>query len=273
MRTNRLFKSSLLGTLFVGLLISCFSISINPLAAESSATVTSVTVQKSSSKPAAPAAQTKPAKVSGGVGQSVAKSAVKTQNPVALPVPVACVPAQTSTAISAQSNKGPGLHITPTVSSYQVHGYDEDQIRSQINTCGPRINNERFAASTSYTLYSSYDFTVTQTGLCSVSNVRVVTTIHELYPSWNDSESTSAIGRHWQGFLANVTTHERLHAQMYASGAQDIYNSLVHFQATDCSTIEIRVRESVQASLNTLDRDNEHYDAATQHGATQGAIL
>ena len=179
----------------------------------------------------------------------------------------------TSLNLSAAS---PGLstQIDPT-HYYQVYGYTNTQIRQQINACAPKLSgDDDFTGYTTYRLSWQYNYTGNTDGTCSLTTPKIGIHIGEVLPSWQASAyATPGLASRWSAFVAALDTHEHGHITLDQQYAAQIVADLEALPATDCGSIAAQANAIINNGVAALNAANAAYDARTNHGATQGAIL
>ena len=179
-------------------------------------------------------------------------------------------------AAPAVSPAQPGLqtNLTPAA-QYAVYGDTAAQINGQMAACSPVNTAEgEFDASTDYAMAWAYNYQPGAGGLCSLSSISVGLTVSEVYPAWQQTAGTApGTAADWQRFITSLQTHESGHAQLDRAAATGLLSDLQNFPPTDCGSIAAAANAKAQADLTALNQANDNYDAATNHGATQGAVL
>lgn len=170
----------------------------------------------------------------------------------------------------------PGLH--KQIDSdyyYQVFGFNRQQLESQLLSCEPVIAGASgFAGQTVYIIDWSYLHELNGQGRCQLTNVKVGLHVRTYLPSWQtDNRADQNLVSQWQRFMTALKGHEQLHAQYDATYATQMYQDLTNLSTPDCSTISLAARSTVSQQLAALNQANNDYDARTNHGATQGAII
>ncbi|MDB5164702.1 MAG: hypothetical protein JWL89_328 [Candidatus Saccharibacteria bacterium] len=159
---------------------------------------------------------------------------------------------------------------------YTVYGNTVSQISTQMAVCTPVSDNgsDRFAASTDYALNWNFRYQDKGDGVCTVTNASVGITIAEIFPSWQPSAGAAAgLSGSWQTFIHNLAAHEAGHVSLDQAAAATILSDLQSIPATDCGRILEVAAGRVSSNIAALNSANDAYDAATNHGATQGAVL
>ena len=188
-----------------------------------------------------------------------------------------CTPGvDTSVQAPSVSADQPGLHqVAVTSNTYTVFGDSVDAVNAQMARCTPTNNgNDRFAASTVYSINWSFRYQSGTDGLCTVTSASVGLAIGQIFPAWQPSSgSSSALRNSWQTFITNLATHENGHRALDQATAATILSDLQNVPATNCGDIEAAANNKANSDLAALDQANDAYDSNTNHGVTQGAIL
>ncbi len=193
--------------------------------------------------------------------------------------PAACTPATYALPSNLSLSAAPaGLKevIEPT-QTYAIHGTDGATIREQIQACAPRQHAgdsaAEYTAQTGYSMTWQYSYTQQADGSCIVTNPRIGLHVAMILPAWSDSTASASFTSQWQTFLANLTTHENGHVDLDRQYAGEMLSDLQNFPASPCDTIQQSVNGIMQNSIARLNVANDQYDTATNHGATQGAVI
>ncbi|HSX45959.1 MAG TPA: DUF922 domain-containing protein [Candidatus Saccharimonadia bacterium] len=157
---------------------------------------------------------------------------------------------------------------------YQVYGNTAAQVQAQIKQCSQvSQSGEDFAAGTYYTMNWLYDYT-TDGLTCSIVNVAVGVHVGQVLPDWNPTASSdSGYAAKWRSFMANLQTHENGHRDLDIQYASKIKQDLKGLQGVSCSGIKQAADATANADLAALNWANDNYDAQTDHGQTQGAVI
>lgn len=256
----------LLGILF--LLIQTHQVSLRttlaPKVAAQTNQATATVATAAATTPATPGAPTS-AKTSSTVS-AVAQT----------PAPPRCSTASYSAPSQLNLLSAP-LGLTQVVDAttyYQVNGYNAAQVRSQLQQCAPSAGGSgvEFAAETGYALSWQYD-TVSAGGLCSIANAKVGLHLNMILPSWQATAAGAGYAGVWQQFASSLATHENGHAALDQQFAARLLLSLQTTPPGDCGSLGSIVQARLNADVAALDAANNTYDAATNHGATQGAVI
>lgn len=218
-----------------------------------------------------------------------ASSATLTPKPDAEPEPVpqaaatantgVCTPATYALpgALNLAGTSGLTETVEPT-QTYTIFGVTGPELRKQIQACAPRQSNgdtvAEFTAQTGYYLNWQYDYAMRGDGLCVVTNPRVGLHVAMILPDWQPAANADAsLTTRWRAFIENLTTHENGHVDLDREYARQMFADLQNFPASSCDTIQQSVNAIMQNSIVRLNIANDQYDASTNHGATQGAVI
>lgn len=194
------------------------------------------------------------------------------------PTPSACSKA-TYDAASASNTAAATQGLQQTVDPsqyYTVYGYTADQVRAEMNQCSPSVaGSGDFNAFTSWWLNFKFVLSTPDTNnFCTVQSAGVVVHVTSSYPQWSTSAYAAAgLSTEWQTFISNLTTHENGHRDLATQYASQLYNGLLSYPSTDCSTASQSVTSYGNSQITALNQAETNYDSQTNHGATQGATL
>ena len=193
------------------------------------------------------------------------------QTGVTYPDPVACQKVVTKNIPSPLTSSSVGKIVdTSNVINYVVYGWNESQVSLQLSQCGPFS----YAGYTTWSLYWRWDSSTTVTypdNYCVLNDVAVSISAATYLPVWKVPTSPppqSGLESIWNNFVSSLTVHENGHKQHGIDAANQIYSILTaHRSACDNATVNAEANAIFQKAV-----DNDvKYDAATNHGGTQGA--
>ena len=261
----------------IAALISLLGLLSHPQQALSSASLFNTSLVSQAATQAHPSLSTNPP-ASGPA--AVPPPAITAHNPVV--VLQSCAPDSTYGLPSQLNLAADGNGLTQVIdahSYYQVYGNTAAQIHAQVKQCAPNGGSEagggdEFAAETGYRLTWQYDTTTDGSGVCDVANVKVGLHLNMVLPAWQATASASnGLNAAWQNYISSLVTHENGHAAIDQQYAGQLLNDLQAYPATDCGSIAASIQAKANADIAALTAANNAYDAQTNHGATQGAIL
>ena len=212
------------------------------------------------------------------VTPAAAPAPQQTAAQVIIPAVPNCTPA--SYTLPSQldlSNAAPGItEVIDTPQQYQIFGNTSSQIHAQLQNCVPQAPNisGKFTAYTSYAANITYDYTNDGTGQCTLTDVKVGLHMNQIFPVWQPTANTVAgLANSWQAFMAGLHLHEQGQVTLNEQYAQIILSDMQHFPATSCGTITQAVTAKFQGDLAALNQAHNAYEAQTNYGATQGALV
>lgn len=161
--------------------------------------------------------------------------------------------------------------------TYQIYGNIASELRSQIQQCAPGAHDSssaEFTAQTSYNLAWQYDTLTNGDGNCNIGNVKVGVHTAMALPLWQpNGNASTGLSDRWQRFTTSLQTHEQGHATLDTAYAAQLVTNLNAIGSQSCTSIANAVANTVNSSVAALNAANDAYDASTNHGATQGAVL
>ena len=173
----------------------------------------------------------------------------------------------------------PVIYAAPIVNeqyaNYIITGNSANTLRDQMSTFGPSdIASERFDASTKLYIQWQYNYQPVADG-CYLTKVDVKVDITYRFPEWSDySLAEDGLKHHWDGYMQNLKTHERGHAENGVAAATEIERALTQLpvmqSCEDLANTADNIAYQTIAQHNTKDI---HYENETNHGATQGATF
>jgi predicted secreted Zn-dependent protease len=199
--------------------------------------------------------------------------------PPAAPEPQACIPTAYNLPSTIDlTNQTSGLTQTIDATAYyRIYGNTSAQIKTQLSQCPPiaaSTDGASFAAETGSKLNWQYSSTSDTSGTCRISGVEVGLHINMVLPVWQPtSDAASGLAANWQNLISSLTVHENGHVAIYQQYANQLLHDLQALPATSCTSIAASVDAVSAANITALNTANEAYDAATNHGVTQGAVL
>jgi len=202
-------------------------------------------------------------------------STTQSDNSSSYPVPDSCSQVQTpdsqALAISLDS---PGVKKNLNNHYYSIYGYNRYDLREQVNACGPKTDEGAFTGLTTAWFNWTYQFAFNNQGECTVSKSAVGVNVDIYYPNWEiKGDTENGLTDEWNAFMNNLVIHEQGHMQRHYDIADQIYNSILGLSAPSCDEVDSTAQTVVNNLMEQDRTSNVAYDAQTDHGATQGAIL
>lgn len=191
------------------------------------------------------------------------------------PEPQSCSQVSTppSTALSV-SSANPGLKKNVDMHYYNIYGSIKNQLSSQMSACGPKDGGGSWSAYTAYNINWRYNYTLVGSA-CGLENIAVGVQVDMYLPEWQIPESfTAGLDESWSSYISALTTHENGHRDYDIEGANKILVVLNNLGSySSCEEASTAADAKGDEILDEVKSLNESYDATTNHGATQGAVL
>ena len=161
--------------------------------------------------------------------------------------------------------------VVDTPGYYQVYATDIDSLRRAVESCTLRQKLGEYHAVTTYNLTWSYTLAGNDTS-CRVETARVGLHVNQYLPLYQPTTTDMSLATTWNSYAASLKQHEDGHTAIDTTYAQKLTTALQAARGS-CDTIDARIRTITDAHITMLNTANELYDARTNHGVTQGAIL
>ncbi len=149
---------------------------------------------------------------------------------------------------------------------YDITGNTANDLRNQMNRSGPSDpSGYRGDALTSW--YVKWNWPGYGTSNCDLWQTTIQYTLTLIFPRWNPPPDAPAdLIEKWNQYVRILAAHEQGHIDNFADAYPAII-PLIH-RAT-CETAE----QAAQSIITDVNARDQRYDAATNHGATQGATF
>ena len=183
-----------------------------------------------------------------------------------LPINMEAPPATDATLSPNSSNPGIVNIANARMVYYEIRGSNESDLRQQLNELGPVDDSgRRNDASTKW--YISWNWPGYGNTNCSPKDATTKLDVQVIFPKWNPpSNAAPEVVAKWTKYTQVLSLHEKGHVDNVMTNYQSVLSAI---KAATCSTAEA----AAQAALGPIRQNDISYDAATQHGATQGATF
>ena len=178
---------------------------------------------------------------------------------------------QSSTAYPRQ-----GLTVNTRTVRYQIQGDTVGALSEQMGQLGTldKRSGVRYAGSLkwAYRWRINYRFS---SGKCRVKRAAIRLDLKYTLPSWWPSSSASPdLVGNWDRFLEAVRGHENGHGALAIAGGRTMLKKLRALSPRySCSALNTAAKRVFARESERVSTVEDAYDARTDHGATQGAIL
>lgn len=155
---------------------------------------------------------------------------------------------------------------------YDVEGETPDALADQLGRRGPEVSGERYFGLTEWEVHAEYRWDKRLDG-CRIKGLTVRASVQTHLPRWRRaSAAPESLSGAWRRFLTALDWHEHGHRVLAEDAAEAIRVKLAALRAPTCTRVEARAYSEMIEVLNEYERYNKNYDAATDHGRSQGAI-
>jgi predicted secreted Zn-dependent protease len=146
---------------------------------------------------------------------------------------------------------------------YTITGNTSAELRAQMDRLGPTATGQHWDAVESW--YINWRWPTAGDGSCELSSATVSVTNTVTSPVWTPPPGVyPALVAAWSRYMLALATHEKGHVDLVIAGVPSVLDAL--HKAT-CGS----ANSAANAVLDQIRQRNADYDAATNHGATQGA--
>ncbi len=165
--------------------------------------------------------------------------------------------------------------ITERYEYYDINGSCENDLLRDLRKKGVAWDDgKKYESVTSWHVKWNYSHTQ-DTHTCSADSFQVTVDIIFRYPKWTQIEDApQMLADKWDDYMNHLLVHENGHRDMAVEAAADLSRAVSDLSpAQTCAELDRAVRILSRTRMNKLNDDERHYDEATNHGATQGAIF
>jgi predicted secreted Zn-dependent protease len=165
--------------------------------------------------------------------------------------------------------------VRETYDTYDVQGASLPELRAGLRQSGIRMKDgSTYDALTSWAVRWEYDYESSSAG-CTVDDFRVYVDVTIRYPRWvSDDEAPAPLADAWDSYLHSLIRHEQGHRDLAVAAADAMTRSISKLPpAATCSELDRSVDALGRSFMKRLSLEQLAYDADTDHGAAQGAVL
>jgi len=147
---------------------------------------------------------------------------------------------------------------------YDINGSTETELRDQMNRLAP-VGPDGYHGDALTTWYVRWTWDGYGTEDCDLRSASATYDIKVTMPRWNPPQDTSPILiEKWNNYVLALAGHEKVHVDNVIANLSVVINAI---RRATCSTAE----DKAQEILSGIRLNDANFDAATNHGATQGA--
>lgn len=165
--------------------------------------------------------------------------------------------------------------VKETLEYYEIKGNSEAELQDQLRANGVRWQDGKIYDSlTTWEVDWKYGH-ASSPDACVADAVQTSVAIRIRYPRWvRDAQAPPALVEKWDRYLESLVEHESGHRDMAVEAAADLARAISTVQPSrHCAELDQTVARLCTARMKQLKQDAEEYDASTDHGGLQGAVL
>lgn len=158
---------------------------------------------------------------------------------------------------------------------YEVGGCCEKDIQCDLKQkCITWNDGKKYDSVTSWKVKWDYGYDRAP-ATCSVDSFKVTVAISFRFPKWSrPGGAPQNLIDKWDSYMKNLVTHENGHRDMAVEAAEELSRAVADLPpALTCTEIDREVQKLSSVRMMKLKEEEKEYDAATNHGYTQGAVF
>jgi predicted secreted Zn-dependent protease len=165
--------------------------------------------------------------------------------------------------------------VTEKFEYYEVCGCNEKELQCDIKKkCIQWSDGKKYDAVTTWNVNWDYGYDNAPQS-CAADSFKVTVEILFRYPKWaRTPDAPPQLVEKWDQYMKNLIIHENGHRDIAVQAAEKLSRAVAALPpASSCVELDRRVKALYRSRMEKLDRDQKSYDAATNHGVTQGALF
>jgi predicted secreted Zn-dependent protease len=152
------------------------------------------------------------------------------------------------------------------ISYYDIEGATAADLGQAMRELGP-VAYDGWKGSAATNWYISWNWPGYGSQDCQLGDATVSYTVRVTLPQWQPPARTSPeLVTDWNRYVLALASHEQQHVDFVPEGAADVEAAI---RGATCQTADAAAMAAIE-SIRQRDRD---YDAATDHGASQGVVF
>lgn len=158
---------------------------------------------------------------------------------------------------------------------YEVCGCSEKDLHCDLMEKAIKCSDgKKYDSVTNWKVKWDYDYN-RGGDACSAAAFRVTVDIIFRLPKWvSNGEAPQQLVDKWNNYMKSLLLHEIGHRDRAVEAANELTRIIAELPpARTCSELDRAVNSISTARLNKLIADQEEYDAATNHGQSQGCLF
>jgi predicted secreted Zn-dependent protease len=153
---------------------------------------------------------------------------------------------------------------------YEVEGTTDAELLDDLRREAASVEQQYFAEAIWHVSWTfGYDQPVR--GVCRIAAPRVLLIQRTTLPRWAGAQAPTDVAARWNAFVDAVRVHERGHTDHGLQAARAVRDALKQMRAADCTRLGAEANRAGAAIVERHAQMDRAYDAATEHGRSQGA--
>jgi predicted secreted Zn-dependent protease len=173
-------------------------------------------------------------------------------------------------------SKGPLLpSVTEKYEYYEIRGGCEKDLHGQLCRNGfVWDDGKKYDSATNWDVKWDYGYDRTSQA-CSAESFKVTVEVVFHFPKWTrTNDAPPKLVEKWDAYMKNLSLHENGHRDLVVEAATGLSRSVALLPpASTCAELDREVRALCRERMQLLASDQNEYDAATDHGVSQGAVF
>jgi predicted secreted Zn-dependent protease len=151
-----------------------------------------------------------------------------------------------------------------TIEYYEISGSTEGELREQLDALAP-VGYDGYKGDATTNWFIRWDWPGYGTMSCDLSKATVSYEIEVVFPRWAlpDDASPDLVTK-WASFTRALAEHEKNHVDFVVANYRSV---LAAIKSATCETADA----AASSALEPIRQHDRDYDAATNHGETEGA--
>ncbi len=147
---------------------------------------------------------------------------------------------------------------------YDISGSSESELRAELDAKSP-VGYDGYKGDATTNWFIRWNWPGYGSRSCDLSQATVTYEIEVIFPRWTSTDDAPPeLVAKWADFSRALAGHEENHADFVAANYQSVLDAI---RSATCETADAAATSALEP-LRQHDRD---YDAATNHGETEGA--
>ncbi len=158
---------------------------------------------------------------------------------------------------------------------YEVCGGCEKDVQGDLKKkCIAWTDGKKYDSVTNWKVKWNYDYN-RRPGTCTTGSFRVTVDVVFHVPKWvRTADASRSLEKKWTDYVEKLMLHEKGHRDQAVQAADDLTRAVAELPPTrSCEELDRAVHSLSKSRMDALLKAQDSYDAATSHGAAQGAVF